>query len=622
MSNFQASQLNESLLTFDYNLLQQEIENTINADYIDDECFDDHYDVEMNDESEFDREVPITDKFDKIEVTPCVIIDNENDEEKIKRCNSVDKIRSIHNLIGSFEIDSNAVKEVGDEFERLDFKPKLSTISTETDSISISTESSDNQTIPNFFLLNVVFAVKKLNLNEYQEVNQLNPEVFKNYGKTLATSIWQSRTTLQKNESSLESPGSLDEFHESIPGNLTSFFNGLLSTLQCKKLKVVNDKRKQRDLPILELNVPTIKKIVTFLASIVLTFAFPLRKIWTTQIMSSLCQNHKLLPYLYSILQSSWHATLRVVFQFKLPNFAIMPTDINEIMQSPMFGEGQYIAEWIERFNDVFSTLLKDSESLKELIGTVQSERERMLMLYDEFVDDNTVSKHPRAVRDHKQALWKLVDEILQAFNDDIPEKSILFKEATQLTSGGYQLMFTCYDKGVGRLKKIVDQDIDMTQIRNTVGRRRKELVPLEVKDLGKLKSNYGEEMEIETNLEQDISINEINMEDQVPPIIEPSFSMQINEATVTTNTRKHKPTLEELKHLKILEDYKEFLPAAVIEDLEIKLKPYTDHWTKKRIRDRWYDRCKRNKKPKPLDTSSNEEIIKKIVQWNEEIIN
>src|SRR6185369_3894294 len=101
-----------------------------------------------------------------------------------------------------------------------------------------------------------------------------NPEVFKNYGKTLATSIWQSRTILQKNESSLESPGSLDEFHESIPGNLTNFFNGLFSTLQCKKLKVVNDKRKQRSLPMLELNDSTIKKIVTFLASIVLTFAF------------------------------------------------------------------------------------------------------------------------------------------------------------------------------------------------------------------------------------------------------------------------------------------------------------------------------------------------------------
>ncbi|CAJ0752838.1 9665_t:CDS:2, partial [Entrophospora sp. SA101] len=78
-----------------------------------------------------------------------------------------------------------------------------------------------------------------------------------------------------------------------------------------------------------------------------------------------------------------------------------------------------------------------------------------------------------------------------------------------------------------------------MTQIRNTVGRRRKELVPLEVKDLGKLKSNYGEEMEIETNLEQDISINEINMEDQVPPIIEPSFSMQINEATFEGETQE-----------------------------------------------------------------------------------
>nr|CAG8649368.1 3443_t:CDS:2 [Entrophospora candida] len=114
-----------------------------------------------------------------------------------------------------------------------DFKPESSTVSTETDSTSISTEFSDNQTTPSFFLLNV----KKLNLNEYQH------------------------TTAQK-------------------------------------LEVVNNKRRQHDLPMLELDDSTIKKIVTFLASIVLTFAFPLKKIWTTQIMSSLCQSHILQDHL------------------------------------------------------------------------------------------------------------------------------------------------------------------------------------------------------------------------------------------------------------------------------------------------------------------------------------
>ncbi|CAJ0626861.1 5556_t:CDS:2 [Entrophospora sp. SA101] len=292
MSNSQASPLNESLFTFDYNSLQQEIENTMNADYIDDEyfdgAFDEHGDLEMDDESEsgFDREVPLA---AEIELTPCVIIDNENDSGKVDCCNNVNRNRSIHNLIGSFEIDSNAVKEVEDKIERLgkrqtscvdkneherdskssleliakwinnvalsndndeknellnlltkvikDFKPESSTVSTETDSTSISTEFSDNQTTPSFFLLNVAFAVKKLNLNEYQEINQLNPETFKNYGKTLAISIWQSRNIFQENKSSLESPESLDEFHESIPENLTNFFNGLFSTLQHKKLE-------------------------------------------------------------------------------------------------------------------------------------------------------------------------------------------------------------------------------------------------------------------------------------------------------------------------------------------------------------------------------------------------
>ncbi|CAH1761077.1 12468_t:CDS:1, partial [Entrophospora sp. SA101] len=107
----------DSMLSFDYDALQREITNIDNTDddYCDDEILENNEDAQENlsGEAEFDMEVP---KEIKSKVTPCVIVDNENNEEKIERCNHMDNNnRSIHNLIGCFEIDSNVVREVGKE---------------------------------------------------------------------------------------------------------------------------------------------------------------------------------------------------------------------------------------------------------------------------------------------------------------------------------------------------------------------------------------------------------------------------------------------------------------------------------------------------------------------------
>nr|CAG8590890.1 5624_t:CDS:2 [Entrophospora candida] len=85
--------------------------------------------------------------------------------------------------------------------------------------------SSNNQMIPSFFLLNVIFALKKFSINEDREINQLNPDTFENYGKNLAISVWKSYTIVKENQKSLENPESLDEYHKTMPKNLTSFFN-------------------------------------------------------------------------------------------------------------------------------------------------------------------------------------------------------------------------------------------------------------------------------------------------------------------------------------------------------------------------------------------------------------
>lgn len=228
---------------------------------------------------------------------------------------------------------------------------------------------------------------------------------------------------------------------------------------------------------------------------------------------------------------------------------------------------------------------VRDSEYLEELIKSVQTERERMLMLYDEFVNDNTASRNPRTVNDHKQALWKLVDEILLAFNDPSLQSTVLFKEATQLTSEGYQLLFTCYEKGVDRLETIVRQDINLTESRVTKGRRRKNLNPLKVKDIKDIGNRQDEEtMEVEE------TVIEMNLESDEEPTI-----IQTDE---TQKSKRHIPTPEEEEHLRVLEDpnNQAFFPAEIARDLVEKLKMYTDYWTKDRIYGRWYNRNIRKK--------------------------
>ncbi|CAJ0758173.1 20810_t:CDS:2, partial [Entrophospora sp. SA101] len=185
---------------------------------------------------------------------------------------------------------------------------------------------------------------------------------------------------------------------------------------------------------------------------------------------------------------------------------------------------------------------VKSSEDLKNLIKTVQVERERMLMLYDEFVDESNVPRKERNVNEHRQAMWGLADELLKTFESNLPERSILLKETTQLTKEGYQRL----------------QDIDLTEPRNTVGRGKGYLEQLRVKDIEELTNiNYVEENEeIEMQIEVPI------IETDTPLILEEEIiPMEIDETNVTKKSR-HKPTTQEQEHLSILEQYKDFLPA------------------------------------------------------------
>ncbi|CAJ0630448.1 3315_t:CDS:2 [Entrophospora sp. SA101] len=593
------------MLSFDYDALQREITNIDNTDddYCDNEILESNEDVQENlsGEAEFDMEVP---KEIKSKVTPCVIVDNENNEEKIERCNHMDNNnRSIHNLIGCFEIDSNVVREVGKEVEKLgvclkhlnldqnkfhrpiegeshrkkhkedstsslrliarwinnvassnnnDTKNNLLNLlinkvigdfnTTETKATLPSSStvigSSDNLLIPSFFHLNIALAVKNVNMNEDEENSQLDSKTFKNYGEILANSIWQTRNIIKENKLPLEEPESLDEFYEAIPKNLTSFFNSLITNLYEKKHEIVKKKQKQLNLPETEIKYPLIKKITTFLTSTVQVASHSKRheyrvrnerisnivpasrleigpNIWNLAVIDNIDIRDHTYSYgnIFDVTCNIKHAVVRIALQYKLPHPVGIPIDDSEqILPEPIFS-GQFANEWVVKYDDVFSTLYEENnrdfgierinESIRKYIKPghnlptpnlvilqggpeansndnvyescdmylydfVQVERERMLTLYDEIVDESNVLRRDRKVNEHKEAMWGLVDELLKTFESILPERSILLKETTQLTREGYQRLFTSYEKGVVRLKKIIEQDIDLTEPRTT----------------------------------------------------------------------------------------------------------------------------------------------------------
>ena len=76
------------------------------------EDFSDNEDAPESSDEEGDRIIHPPPK--SLKVTPCVIIDNDNDERTIQRCNREEGARSVHQLVGTWEVDREAVKQLAE----------------------------------------------------------------------------------------------------------------------------------------------------------------------------------------------------------------------------------------------------------------------------------------------------------------------------------------------------------------------------------------------------------------------------------------------------------------------------------------------------------------------------
>lgn len=150
---------------------------------------------------------------------------------------------------------------------------------------------------------------------------------------------------------------------------------------------------------------------------------------------------------------------------------------------------GHYFAfdEALERFGVMYvkqniGKVLKTDDELKLQIASVQSERERLTILLDEYVGEKSFTTSDRILQSRKPALWKLSDSLLDAFLSPDPSKHELFLNTSQNYEDGFNKLFTCYEIGQNRIYDIYRQDIEKSEVKTTIGRRAHNVVICPIK--------------------------------------------------------------------------------------------------------------------------------------------
>ena len=116
--------------------------------------------------------------------------------------------------------------------------------------------------------------INKLKNYSFTDKKHVKAEEYRQFKEMLEESICNICDKIEKNCNKLENPSSLDEYYSSFPLALTSFFYKLIESIEKQKYAVREKKKRQRGKVLSEFDTSSIKKITSFLASIILTIAF------------------------------------------------------------------------------------------------------------------------------------------------------------------------------------------------------------------------------------------------------------------------------------------------------------------------------------------------------------
>src|SRR5689334_15116489 len=86
------------------------------------------------------------------------------------------------------------------------------------------------------------------------------------------------------------------------------------------------------------------------------------------------------------------------------------------------------------------------ADELKLQISAGQSERDRLTMLFSEYVGDTVHVSKEKHLKSYKDALQKLIRGLTTAFMSSDPSSHELFTDSIELKPEAYKRLFDCYE--------------------------------------------------------------------------------------------------------------------------------------------------------------------------------
>ncbi len=147
------------------------------------------------------------------------------------------------------------------------------------------------------------------------------------------------------------------------------------------------------------------------------------------------------------------HSTVH--FLAILTKYPYIQTLLNYAGSVNLTRDGHYFAfdEALETFGVKFikqnvTGNVINEDNLKRQIKSAQNEKERMDLLFSEFIGDNVMSKTDRAINSRHEILWKLIDKLVEAFQLNLPSQHELFQNCSEFNLDGFNRLYNCYKIG------------------------------------------------------------------------------------------------------------------------------------------------------------------------------
>ena len=77
-------------------------------------------------------------------------------------------------------------------------------------------------------------------------------------------------------------------------------------------------------------------------------------------------------------------------------------------------------------------------------------------MLLSEYVGDLVLTRGKHTIKSWKESLWKLVDDLTNAFNLPNPLTHKLFKNTKEMNEKDFQILFSSYNEGIEWLNDLL----------------------------------------------------------------------------------------------------------------------------------------------------------------------